>query len=112
MDEKMLGVVALFDEHTSEKLNSLYEILLRQGFTGAQTQNIPYHFTICTYKPKQEDMLINLLERVGNNTKRIDFRFNHVGLFGLKVIFVEPNMNYEILDLQKNYILFVRSVIT
>jgi 2'-5' RNA ligase len=103
MDEKVLCVLALFDEATNEKLESLHETLYQQGFIGTQTKNIPYHFTIGTYQTSQEAMLINLLDQVGRNTKYIDLRLNHIGLFGLKVLFIEPNMNYELLDLQRNF---------
>lgn len=103
MEGKMLCILALFDEKTAETLNIIYETLYQQGFIGTQTKNIPYHFTLGTYDLKQEERLTDLLHKVGNETKCIDFRFDHIGLFGLKVLFIEPNMNYEILDLQKKF---------
>lgn len=99
----MLAVLALFDDETAEKLTEVYETLKKEGFMGTQSKDIPYHFTMGMFKPDQESMLIELLENVSKNTKAIDFRFNHIGLFGLKVIFAAPNMNYEILDLQKHF---------
>jgi hypothetical protein len=43
------------------------------------------------------------LRQVCSQTDCIDIRLDHIGLFGLNVLFIEPNMNLELLSLQKRF---------
>lgn len=103
MDEKNLYVLAIFDAETQKKLTALYDALHKQGFEGMQTKQIPYHFTLSAYDLTQQARLCALLDAVAADTACVDFRFNHLGVFGTRVIFAEPNLSYEILDLEKRF---------
>lgn len=103
MDHKALYVLAQFDEKTSNTLNGYYKILQDQGFVGQQTKNIPYHITLGSYDTSYENRLCEDLDLICAKTDPIEIRLNHIGLFGLSVMFIEPNMNFELLNLQKSF---------
>lgn len=103
MDEKRLYVLAIFDAETQRRLSSLYGALRERGFAGTQTEQIPYHFTMHACDLTQRARLCALLDAVARDTACVDFRFDHLGVFGTRVIIAEPNMNYEILDLEKRF---------
>jgi len=103
MDEKSLYLLAQFDDETEEMLSACYAELVQQGFVGKQTKDIPYHFTLGCFDCCHEENLVSELEKICSTTKIIDIRLDHLGLFGLKVLFAEPNMNFELLSLQKAF---------
>jgi 2'-5' RNA ligase len=103
MDNKALYLLAQFDAKTEQVLSDYYKILQQHGLIGSQTKNIPYHFTLGSYDTNQENRLILELETICNKTSEIELRLGHIGLFGLNVLFVEPNMNFELLSLQKSF---------
>jgi len=103
MDDKALCLIAQFDEETDNKLSGCYNILSQHGFDGQQTKNIPYHFTLGSYGLDYEKQILTQMEEICFNTNIIDIYFSHIGLFGLKVLFIEPNINFELLSLQKSF---------
>lgn len=103
MDEKMLYLVAQFDAATSATLGDYYRALQEQGFTGRQTRDIPYHLTLGSHDVGREAWLCAEMKRVCRETEAIDIRLDHLGLFGLGVLFVAPNVNHELLDLQGRF---------
>ena len=103
MEEKALYLLAQFDDETEKILSGYYATLEQHGFVGNQTKNIPYHFTLGSVDCCHEEALAHKLECICNTTKRIDIKLDHLGLFGLQVLFIEPNMNFELLALQKAF---------
>ena len=103
MQEKALGLIAIFDKETQNILTGYYDILVQNGFIGEQTKNIPYHFTLGSRSIECENQLIGELDKICNETDCIDIKLDHIGLFGLKVLFIEPNMNFELLKLQQSF---------
>ncbi|ERI93946.1 hypothetical protein HMPREF1982_01316 [Clostridiales bacterium oral taxon 876 str. F0540] len=103
MYNKSLYLLAEFDAETEKVLSDYYKILHQNGFVGSQTKDLPYHFTLGSYDGSQENRLIDELESICNKTSEIELRLDHIGLFGLNVLFVEPNMNFELLSLQKSF---------
>lgn len=102
MSEKFLYLIATFDEETSKRMKEIECILNEAGIVGKQTPNIPYHITLTCYDTGREDEVKKLLQDVCTKTKSFDLSFNHIGLFGLKVMFLAPDVNYELLELYKN----------
>lgn len=45
--------------------------------------------------------MIDKLVQVCAETDCFEIKLDHIGLFGLKVLFIEPNMNFELLKLQQ-----------
>lgn len=103
MRDKFLCVMAQFDKETEEKLGRIYKELLEAGFVGNQTPNLPYHITLGTFELEKEDELKELLKKVASNTSKIQVSFNHIGLFGMEVLFAAPSVSHELLNLQENF---------
>ena len=103
MQEKFLCIIATFDKETQNILAGYYDILVQNGFTGNQTKNIPYHFTLGSYGVDCEKQLIDELDKICGETNRFEINLGYIGLFGLKVLFVAPNMNSELLKLQQSF---------
>jgi len=101
MNDKNLYLLAEFDGETQKILSDYYEILKNHGFIGNQTKDIPYHFTLGNMDCGCEEFLIEKMEKVCGSTQIFEIKLDHLGLFGLDVLFVEPNMNFELLSLQK-----------
>ncbi len=103
MDEKALYLIAQFDAETESVLAGYGEALGRQGFTGRQTKGIPYHFTLGSWDIGRESRAVEDMERVLQGMDRIEITLGHIGLFGLDVLFIAPNMNFELLGLQEKF---------
>lgn len=103
MRDKFLCVMAQFDKETEEKLGRIYKQLLEAGFVGNQTPNLPYHITLGTFELEKENELKELLKKVASNTSKIQVTFNHIGLFGMEVLFAAPSVSHELLNLQENF---------
>jgi hypothetical protein len=76
---------------------------MQNGFIGNQTKNIPYHFTLGSCCVDCEEELAKELDKICLETTCIDINLAHIGLFGLNVLFVAPNMNFELQKLQRNF---------
>lgn len=103
MDNKALYLLAQFDDSTQMTLKGYYDILCHNNLIGEQTKDIPYHFTLGSYNLNMTDEVLYNLEHICSETNCIDIKLDHIGLFGLKllkVLFIEPNMNIELLTLQ------------
>lgn len=99
MIERSLYVMAEFDQQTSQEMQDLESLLRAQGFTGQQSPNLPHHITLCVEKLENEARLRAHLQQVCSRTRRFELPFNHIGLFGLKVLFLAPDVNRDLLDL-------------
>lgn len=102
MSEKFLCAVATFDEETSKKMEKIYNVINTAGFIGKQTSDVPYHITLAYFDTSRENEIKELLKEVCAKTKSFELGFSHIGLFGLKVMFLGPDVNYELLDLHKS----------
>lgn len=102
MDNKEFYILAQFDKDTQGVLSNYYNILRQQGFSGNQTKDVPYHFTLGKLSYSLLDQTMIKLDKICSETKPFDIRLDHIGLFGLNVLFIEPNMNLELLNLQKS----------
>lgn len=101
MDEKYIALIATFDEGTASEMEALQQLLYDNGLIGTQTPGIPPHITIALYEPSLENEVKELAETVSTKTKSLDMSLSHIGLFGLKVLFLGPNVNHELLTLHE-----------
>lgn len=99
MEDKRIYLLAQFDEATNQRLTGIYNKLVQSGISGKQTQNLPYHFTLGSFDPEYEVQVIQRAQDVCSKTYAFDIHLNHIGLFGLSVLFIAPSMNQELLDL-------------
>lgn len=103
MSEKFLCLIATFDEETSKQMNDIQRIICEAGIIGSQTSDVPYHITLGYFDTGCEEETKGLLKEVCARTKSFDLSFSHIGLFGLKVLFLAPDINYELLKLHKEF---------
>ena len=103
MKDRFLCLLAQFDKETQEILTGYYDILQQNGFVGNQSINIPYHFSLGKKDIDCEKQLINLLDKICANTTCIDIHLSHIGLFGLEVLFIAPDMNFELLTFKQKF---------
>jgi len=104
MAEKMLYVLAGYDEKTEEKLQTWQNMLYDAGFVGTQTKNIPQHITLGSFPVDMEEELCALVDKAGRETGPLPVTFNHVGIFGGgKVLFIAPDVSKEMLDLKEKF---------
>ncbi|QUI23004.1 2'-5' RNA ligase family protein [Vallitalea pronyensis] len=103
MEEKFLCVLATFDEQTTRQMKEIEQALNAEGIVGQQTPDLPHHITLGYFDTSREEDIKQLLRDVSKETACFDLAFNHVGLFGLKVLFLAPDVNYALLDLHKKF---------
>ena len=78
-----------------------YDLLKTAGFVGTQTQGIPHHLTMASFDSAREDEINRMLRQVCGTTPCFSLPFHHIGLFGLKVLFLAPDVNAELLSLHQ-----------
>jgi 2'-5' RNA ligase len=103
MEEKFLCLIATFDKETSKRMKEIEHIINEAGIIGKQTLDIPHHITLAYFDVAREEEIKQLLQDVCTKTKSFDLAFNHIGLFGLEVMFLAPDVNYQLLELHKNF---------
>ena len=101
MSDKFLCLIATFDEETSKRMMEIQNIINEAGIIGKQTPNLPHHITLAYFDTSQEKEIIQMLQEVCAKFKSFELSFSHIGLFGLKVLFLAPDINNELLDLHK-----------
>ena len=103
MKKRKLYLLAVFDSNTQEILSGHYDVLYKKGYIGTQTKDVPYHFTLGSFDYSEEEDNLKKMEIIANNTKSFDIRLDHIGMFGMNTIFIEPNMNFELLELETKF---------
>lgn len=104
MDDERIYLLAQFDENTNKKLADIYIQLAQAGIIGEQTKGIPYHITLGSFDLEHETEVSERTQTVCRKTKAFDIALNYIGLFGLKVLFLAPSMNTELLKLYNDLV--------
>jgi len=100
---KKLYLLAELDNASQLEIKEIDKIIIENGLIGKQTKDIPYHITLCSFKIEMESFLKDLLEDLSKKFKKININFRSLGLFGLNVLFMNPNMNIELIEMY-NYL--------
>ncbi|WFR59836.1 2'-5' RNA ligase family protein [Anaerocolumna sp. AGMB13025] len=101
MQDKFLCILAQYDMETEQRLKELQQILSINGFNGTQTQNLPYHITLGTFKVSEKENLKVKIFKAAEQFKSFKVSLSSIGLFGLDVLFLAPSVNHELLNLQQ-----------
>lgn len=104
MENKRIYLLAQFDEGTNKTLADIYDKLVQAGLIGEQTKGMPYHFTLGSFDLECEAQILKRVQTVSANTKAFDIGLSHIGLFGLKVLFLTPSMSTQLLNLYKDLV--------
>ncbi|MCQ2519370.1 MAG: hypothetical protein MJ107_02440 [Lachnospiraceae bacterium] len=97
--DKFLCLMAELDEDVQKGVKACEEILDAKGFLDKKTRDIPCHFTINSFPVEEEENLKLVLNEIKDKFKQTEVSFSGIGLFGLRVVYLNPTMNQELLDL-------------
>ena len=97
--EKNLYILAEPDDDTQEEIKKYEKITAEYGLTGRQTKDIPYHITLGSYSLDYENYLMDLMETIRIQFKEFNISFSGFGLFGLNVLYLNPDMNLKLIEL-------------
>jgi 2'-5' RNA ligase len=104
MADKILCVLAGYDEKTEARLAALQNRLYENGFAGTQTRNIPQHITLGTFSPEEEEALLPRMRQAAGECAPFPVTFNHAGVFGgARVLFIAPDISHELLRLKEHF---------
>jgi 2'-5' RNA ligase len=101
--DKQLYLLAELDDDSQAQLREFDKVISENGIIGKQTKDIPYHITLCPFSVEMEDYLKSLLDELSHKYKKIDVKCGSLGLFGLNVLFMNPDMNSDLIELY-NYV--------
>jgi 2'-5' RNA ligase len=99
--DKYLCILAELEDDVQNSLQMYEELISENGFINKQTKGLPYHITLNTYSVEHEDYLKLLLDKIKNNFKQINVVYTSFGLFGLNVIYLNPAMNMQLIELHE-----------
>ena len=97
--DKKLYLLAELDNDTQTKIKEYEDIITENGLVGSQTKDIPYHITLCSFPAEREQFLLTLLDDIEGQFSEIEIAFSGLGLFGLRVLFLNPTMSKELIEL-------------
>jgi len=97
--DKKIYLIAELDDNLQLEIKNIEKIIIENGFIGKQTKDIPYHITLCSFSIEMENYLKDLLEKISKIFKKINIKFSSLGLFGLNVLFINPDMNMKLIEI-------------
>ena len=97
MENRHIYLLAQFDANTNQLLAEIYQKLKLTGLTGEQTPNLPYHITLGRFNTEQKEQVLDRVAEVCRSMKAFGVNLSYIGLFGLRVLFIAPAMNNELL---------------
>ena len=101
--DKRLYLLAELDDDFQMELKKFEKVISENEIIGRQTKDIPYHITLCTFSIEMEECVRELLEEVRQKFRKISIKCSSLGLFGLNVLFINPDMNTDLIELY-NYV--------
>ena len=94
MAEQFLTLMADLDDETQRIMGEWYGKLQAAGFTGVQTQGLPFHISLASFSLDKEQEVVKEMEELAKRVGTIPVHLSHIGLFaGGKVLFAGPDMN-------------------
>lgn len=103
MQDKQLYVMAQLDKKTCEAMRRIYNHLRELGIESKRLPKAPFHITLGAYELDQEENLKKRVEEVCRALPCFPLSYNHIGLFGLNVLFFGPDVNRELLALEQPF---------
>ena len=100
---RFLTVMAVLDGKTQAMLEKMQAEIIRNVGAGTQTMGIPFHVTLGSYPTESEADIVDKIKQVASNCARFEIELTGYNTFGDKVLFLEPNIPQELLDLRKSF---------
>ncbi len=101
--DKFLTVMAVLDDDTQSIMAEMQKAIMSQVSEGTQTMGIPFHITLGSYPVEMENEIVKKIERVATQSERFVIEFARYNDFGERVLFLEPNMPWELLALREQF---------
>lgn len=102
MAESFLCLMADLGENVQKNMTAWYEELQKEGFTGTQTQNLPFHISLATYPLEMEEEVVANIKKVAEEFSQLEVHLSHMGMFaGGSVLFAAPERNPKLDKLQE-----------
>lgn len=102
-NKKFLTVMAVFDDKTQERLAQIQSKIIKNVGEGTQTMGIPFHLTLGSYPIESRDEVVAQIEKIASSAEQLEVFFVGYNTFSDRVLFVEPDMPQELLNLRKNF---------
>ena len=97
MEEKILVLMADWDDETQKVLSGWYDDLTAAGFEGKQTLGLPHHISLSAYPLEMEDEALERMKKVAAEFEPFEVHLSHIGLFmGGRILFAGPERNPEL----------------
>ncbi len=94
MAEEILVLMADLDDESQKIMGGWYDKLRAEGFTGVQTQGLPFHISLASFALEKEQEVVNEMKELAEKFTSIPVHISHMGLFaGGKVLYAAPDMN-------------------
>ncbi len=103
MQDRLLYAMAQLDKETCEKICRIDRLLHELGIDVKKPPKVPYHITLGAFELHQEQDIQKRVEDICRRVPRFPLTYNHIGLFGLSVLFFGPDVNLELLALQQPF---------
>ena len=102
MAESFLCLMADLDEGVQKNMSEWYAEIKKEGFTGTQTPNLPYHISLATYPLEMEEEVLANVKKVAAEFSQVEVDLSHIGMFaGGSVLFAAPDRNPQLDMLQE-----------
>ena len=102
MAEQFLTLMADLDRDSQERMSGWYDALREAGFTGVQTSGLPYHISLATFPPAQEEKAAEITRKAAAEFSPVPVHISHIGIFaGGKVLFGGPEKSAELAALRE-----------
>lgn len=99
MQDKFLTVFAVFDNKTQKILKEYQDKVLALGHRGSQLMDIPFHISLGTYCVDDELKIAEKIHDACSKNSQFEIKLDKVNHFGHKVLFIEPEINKELLQI-------------
>ena len=100
MNDKFLTVYAVLDDNTQKELARIQGEIKKLGLVGSQTE-MPFHISLGSFPTDKESELIDRIQDVCQKISSFEITLNSISSFGTRVLFVEPEINQNLLNLRK-----------
>ena len=102
MAEQFLTLMADLDSESQARLSGWYNELRKAGFTGVQTPDVPYHISLATFPPDQEEKAAGIARKAAAEFAPVPVHISHIGMFaGGKVLFGGPEKDARLAALRE-----------
>lgn len=95
MSNKFLCAAILFDEKSNRKFEEIKKALKK---SKVRILGLPLHITLGMYEDVSKEEFIDYMDNFSMNNESFSINFNHIGLFSLDTLFIEPSSSFELLN--------------